>query len=76
MFAEPGQHFCGSGRLQEASAMKAWRKFLGLQDGADPMEMALLDDIFGGETQVCLVSQIILKKTTGAYEILLRRLCP
>lgn len=43
----------------------AWRKFLGLQDGADPMEMALLDDIFGRETQV---SQIILKTTTGAYE--------
>ena len=56
------------GKVAGSIGHEGLEEFLGLQDGADPMEMALLDDIFGRETQVCLVSQIILKKTTGAYE--------
>lgn len=40
-------------------------EFVGLQDGADPMEMALLDDIFGRETQVCLVWKVLFDALLG-----------
>ena len=51
----------------------AWRKFLGLQDGADPMEMALLDDIFGGETQVWWCHKSFSKKQLGPMNMLLHQ---
>ena len=72
MFAEPGQHFCGSGRLQEASAMLGGN-FLGSRMVQIPWKWLCWTTSLVGKLRFVWCHKSFSKKTTGAYEILLHQ---